>query len=87
MTTPNENEKNMCPNPQLVEVERKEEKMTEEFQPQETQGKTEKPMNNTQLAISQREPTPTNYNIITNHYRTGYNQHASPCKKLVQALF
>jgi hypothetical protein len=40
MTTPNENGKNMCPNPQLVEVERKEEKMTEEFQPQETQGKT-----------------------------------------------
>jgi len=29
MTTPNENEKNMCPNPQLVEVEKKEEKMTE----------------------------------------------------------
>jgi hypothetical protein len=27
MTTPNENKKNMCPNPQLVEVERKEEKM------------------------------------------------------------
>jgi hypothetical protein len=55
-----------------------EEKMTEEFQPQETQGKTEKPMNNTQLVIPQREPTPTNHNTITNHYRTGYNQHASP---------
>ena len=38
---------------------------------QETQGKTEKQMNNTQLAIPQREPTPTNHNIITNHYRTG----------------
>jgi hypothetical protein len=32
MTTPNENEKNMCPNPQLVEVERKEERMTEPTQ-------------------------------------------------------
>jgi hypothetical protein len=32
MTTPNENEKNMCPNTQLVEVERKEEKMTEATQ-------------------------------------------------------
>jgi hypothetical protein len=32
MTTPNENEKNMCPNPQLVEVEKKEESMTEATQ-------------------------------------------------------
>jgi hypothetical protein len=32
MTTPNENGKNMCPNPQLVEVEKKEEKMTETTQ-------------------------------------------------------
>ena len=29
MNTQNENEKNMCPNPQLVEVGKKEEKMTE----------------------------------------------------------
>jgi hypothetical protein len=76
MTTPNENEKNMCPNPQLVEVERKEERMTEATQ--ETQGKTEKQMNNTQLAIPQREPTPTNHNIITNHYRTGSAVRACP---------
>ena len=46
-----ESEKNMCQNPQLVEVERKEEKMTEatheeEFQPQETQGKTTKDNDN-----------------------------------------
>jgi len=32
MTTQNENEKNMCPNPQLVEVEKKEESMTEATQ-------------------------------------------------------
>jgi hypothetical protein len=32
MTTPNENGENMCPNPQLVEVERKEEKTTEATQ-------------------------------------------------------
>jgi hypothetical protein len=32
MTTPNENEKNMCPNPQLVEVEKKEERMIETIQ-------------------------------------------------------
>jgi len=74
MTTPNENE--ICPNPQLVEVEKKEEKMTEATQ--ETQGKTEKQMNNTQLAIPQREPTPTNHNIITNHYRTGSAVRACP---------
>ena len=30
MTTPNESGKNMCPNPQLVEVEKKEEEMTED---------------------------------------------------------
>jgi hypothetical protein len=36
MTTPNENEKNMCSNPQLVEVERKEEKMTEAIQTNNT---------------------------------------------------
>jgi len=74
MTTPNENE--ICPNPQLVEVERKEERMTEATQ--ETQGKTEKQMNKTQLAIPQREPTPTNHNIITNHYRTGSAVRACP---------
>jgi hypothetical protein len=74
MTTPNENE--ICPNPQLVEVEKKEERMTEATQ--ETQGKTEKQMNNTQLAIPQREPTPTNHNIITNHYRIGSAVRACP---------
>jgi hypothetical protein len=84
MTTPNENGENMCPNPQLVEVERKEEKMKEEFQPQETQGKTEKPMNNTQLVIPHREPTPTNDNTITNHYKTGFCQPASLQTTFVQ---